>query len=87
MEFFRFFEFYDSPNFRDRLSQPTSGLRSKSEVENMTLHNLRVTSIQPQSFIQIGPRVSEILQVPPKLNAILVRYKMVTLSAILLRLR
>ena len=51
--------------------QPTSGLGSKSEVENMTLHNFRVNSIHPQSFIQIGRRVSEILKVPPKMNAIL----------------
>ena len=50
--------------------QPTSGLRSKSEVENMTLHNVRVNSICPQSFIQIDPLVSEILGNTPKMNAI-----------------
>ena len=38
---------------------PTSGLRSETEVENFTMHNLKVNSIHPQSFIQIGPRVSE----------------------------
>ena len=45
--------------------------RSRPEVENMTLLNLRVNSIDPQSFIQIGPRVSEILQPTPKMNAVL----------------
>ena len=44
---------------------------SRPEVENMTLLNLRVNSIEPQSFIQIGPRVSEILQPTPKMNAVL----------------
>ena len=38
----------------------------------MSLHNLKVNSIYPQSFIPIGPRVSEILQITPKMNAILV---------------
>ena len=38
----------------------------------MTLHNIKLNSIYPQSFIQIGPRVSEILKVSPKMNAILV---------------
>ena len=42
-----------------REKQPTSGLRSETEVENFTMHNLKVNSIHPQSFIQIGPRVSE----------------------------
>ena len=37
----------------------------------MTLHNIKLNSIYPQSFIQIGPRVSEILKVSPKMNAIL----------------
>ena len=37
-------------------------LRSRPEVENMTLHSFRVNSIYPQSFIQIGLRVFEILQ-------------------------
>ena len=37
--------------------------------ENMTLNNTRVNSIHPQSCIQIGRRVSEILKVPPKMNA------------------
>ena len=50
--------------------QPTSGLRSKSEVENMTLHNVRVNSIHPQSFIQIGPLVSEILRCTPKMSSL-----------------
>ena len=51
--------------------QPTSGLRSKSEVENMTMHGFRVNSIHSQSFIPIGPLVSEIIGNTPKMNAIL----------------
>ena len=47
--------------------------RSRPEVETMTLHNNRVNSIHPQSFIQIGPRVSEIIQPTPKMNAILMQ--------------
>ena len=31
--------------------QPTSGLRSETEVENFTMHNLKVNSIHPESFI------------------------------------
>jgi len=50
--------------------QPTSGPGSKSEAENMTLHNARANSTHPQSPIQIGPLASEIPQAPPKLNAI-----------------
>ena len=46
--------------------------RSRPEVENMTMHSFRVNSIYPQSFIQIGPRVSEIIQPTPKMNAIIV---------------
>ena len=65
---FRFRHF----NFRFLKNSPTSGLGSETEVKNMTLHNLTVNSINPQSFIQIGPRVSEIMQVPPKMDAILV---------------
>jgi len=45
----------------------------ETEVENMTMHNFRVNSINPQSFIQIGILVSEILGNTPKMNAILVR--------------
>ena len=45
---------------------------SKPEIKNTTLHNLKVNSIHPESFISIGPRVSEILQLPPKMNAILI---------------
>ena len=44
--------------------------RSKPEVENTTVHGFRVNSIHPKNFIQIGPRVSEILQITPKMNAI-----------------
>ena len=44
--------------------------RSRPEVENMTMHSFRVNSIYPQSFIRIGPRVSEIIQPTPKMNAI-----------------
>ena len=36
----------------------------------MTLHNIRLNSIYSQSFIQIDLRVSEILKVSPKMNAI-----------------
>jgi len=43
----------------------------ETEVENMTMHNFRVNSINPQSFIQIGILVSEILGNTPKMNAIL----------------
>ena len=50
-----------------------SGFDFRPEVENMTLHNFRVNSIYPQSVIPIGSRVSEILEVPPKMNAILVK--------------
>ena len=45
---------------------------TRPEVENTTLHNPKVNSIHPQSFIQIGSRVSEILQPTPKMNAILI---------------
>ena len=45
--------------------------RSRPEVENMTMHSFRVNSIHPQSFIQIGILVSEILGNTPKMNAIL----------------
>ena len=45
--------------------------RSRPEVETMTLHNVRVNSIYSQSFIQIGPLVSEILRCTPKMNPIL----------------
>ena len=31
--------------------QPTSGLRLETEVENFTMHNLKVNSIHPESFI------------------------------------
>ena len=51
--------------------RPTSGLDFRPEVENMTMHNLKVNSIHPQSFIPIGPRVSEIMGNTPKMNAIL----------------
>jgi len=51
--------------------QLTSGLRLEAEVENMTMHSFRVNSIHSQSFIQIGPRVFEIIQPTPKMNAIL----------------
>ena len=51
--------------------RPTSGLDFRPEVENMSLHNLKVNSIYPQSFIPIGPRVSEIILPTPKMNAIL----------------
>ena len=44
--------------------------RSGREVEKMTLHNVRVNSIYPQSFIQIGPLVSEILSCTRKMNPI-----------------
>ena len=37
----------------------TSGLDFRPEVKNMTLHQFRVRPIYPQSFMQIGPRVSE----------------------------
>ena len=50
--------------------QLTSGSGSKPEVENMTMHNLMVNSIHPQSFIQIGMLVSEILGNTPKMNTI-----------------
>ena len=33
--------------------QPTSGLRSKPEVEKLTLQKLKVNCTHPQSFIQI----------------------------------
>jgi len=45
----------------------------------MTLHNVRVNSIYSQSFIQIGPLVSEILRCTPKMNPILLdRYHTIT---------
>ena len=44
---------------------------TRPEVENTTLHNPKVNSLHPQSLIQIGSRVSEILQPTPKMNAIL----------------
>ena len=53
--------------------QLTSGLRLETEVKNMTMHNFRVNSIHPQSFIQIGILVSEILGNTPKMNAILAK--------------
>ena len=37
-----------------------SGLTSGPEVENMTLHQFRVYSIHPQSFVPIGQGISEI---------------------------
>ena len=45
--------------------------RSTTVVENMPLHSFRVNSIYPQSFIQIGLMVSEILRITPKMDAIL----------------
>ena len=43
---------------------------TRPEVENTTLHNPKVNSLHPQSFIQIGPRVSEIFVPTSKMNAI-----------------
>ena len=37
---------------------PSSGSRSKPEIEKLTLHQFN--SINPQNFIKIGPRVSEL---------------------------
>ena len=51
-------------------------LRSKPEVENTTVHGFRVNSIHPKNFIQIGPRMSEILQITPKMNAILILHEL-----------
>ena len=42
------------------VGKPISGLTSVPEVENMTLHQFRVYSIHPQSFIPIGQGISEI---------------------------
>ena len=36
-----------------------SGLRSETEVKNVTLHRFRVCSIHPESFIRIGRVGSE----------------------------
>ena len=51
--------------------QLTSGSKLKTEVFNMTMHIFRVNCIHPQSFIQIGILVSEILGNTTKMNAIL----------------
>ena len=50
--------------------QLTSGLRLETEAENMTIHNLRVNYLHPQSFIQIGTLVSEIIGNTSEMNAI-----------------
>ena len=42
------------------VGKPISGLTSGPEVENMTMEYPRVNSIHPQSFIPIGPGISEI---------------------------
>ena len=39
------------------VGKPISGLTSGPEVENMTLHQLRVNCIHPPSFILIGPAI------------------------------
>ena len=46
-------------NFRFMKKQLTSGSRLETEVGNMTLHQFRVRPIHSQSFMQIGPLVSE----------------------------
>ena len=48
----------------------TSGFDYRPEIENIALHNVRVNFVDPRSFIRISQRVSEILKVPPKMNAI-----------------
>ena len=50
------FRFLELPVFE---KQPISGLRSKPEVENLTMQKLGMNCIQPQSFIPIQLVVSE----------------------------
>ena len=42
-----------------REKQPTSGLRSETEVEKLTVQKLWVNCIHPQSFMKIHERVIE----------------------------
>ena len=37
--------------------QPTSGLRSETEVEKLTVQEFKVNSTHPESLMGIGPRV------------------------------
>ena len=40
-----------------REKQPTSGLRSETEVEKLTVHKFKVNPIHPESFMGIEPWV------------------------------
>ena len=72
----KFFSFGKFRNFEKNITWDYSRAyqfpvpTSRPEVENMTMHSFRVNSIYPQSFIQIGPRVSEITLPTPKMNAV-----------------
>ena len=48
--------------YADHLTKANAAVQGKFIASN--------TQMNPQSFIPIGPRVSEIMKVPPKMNGI-----------------